>query len=132
MYGEYDPDLYCKLFVDADDLTQAELQSQLVRCLGNLATSVTSVGQRSVDGLNFAIDVMRNEDFNATRRKEPDGFLYFRYYLDVDAVPRQPRAAQVALVAQILQCLWAQGWAAVAACDFEDALPHRGGYNPAR
>lgn len=78
MYDEYDPDLSCKLFVDADDLTQAVLQSQLVGCLGNLATSVTSVGQTSVDGLNFAMDVMRNEDYNATRRTEPDGFPYFR------------------------------------------------------
>ncbi len=129
MYDEYDPRLYCKVFVDADDVSQIELHSSLETCLGD---RVKSVGQRSIEGALFAIEVMRNDDFDAIRRKEPDGFVYFRYYLDVDAVPGQPHAEQVALVAQILECFWAQGYAAVAAADFEDELPHQGGYNPDR
>lgn len=129
MYDDYDPRLYCKMYVDADDISQMELHSHLVRCLGD---RVNSVGQRSIDGALFSIDVMRNEDFDSVRRKEPDGFVYFRYYLDVDAVPGQQLAEQVALVTQILECFWAQGYAAVAAADFEDELPHRGGYNPDR
>lgn len=129
MYDEYDPQLYCKVFVDADDISQAELHSRLIRCLGD---RVKRVGQRSIEGSLFAIDVMRNEDFEAIRRKEPDGFVYFRYYLDVDAVPGQQQSAQIALVARILECLWTQGYAAVAAADFEDELPHRGGYKPDR
>jgi hypothetical protein len=127
MYEEYDPELYCKVFVDSDDRSRGDLQALLIECLGD---RVKSVGLRSVDGLLYAIDVKRNEDFDAIRSSEPDGFLYYRYYLDVDAVPGQQRVAQVALVAQILERLWEHGYAAVAACNFEDELPRRGGYNP--
>ena len=80
----------------------------------------------------IAIDVRRNDGFDIIRRNDPDGFLYYRYYLDIDAVPGQQRVAQVALVEQILECLWEHGYAAVAACDFEDELPRHGGYNPGR
>jgi len=117
--------LYCKLFVDADDISQLELLGQVVRCLGDPPPSVE---RWSILGPHFAIDVRHNEDFDANGRKEPDGFVHFRYYLDVDALPGQQRASQIALVAQILQCLWSRGYAAIAASDFEDELPNRGGY----
>ena len=127
MYEEYDPELYCKLFVDIDDISREGLQALLVECLGD---QVKSADRWSIAGLLFAIDVRRNDGFDIIRRNEPDGFLYYRYYLDIDAESSQPRADQIAPVAQILECLWEHGYAAVAACDFEDELPRRGGYNP--
>lgn len=129
MYADYDPDLYCKLFVDADNLTRSELRTLLLGCLGNL---VTDAEHMSLDSSTFAIDVRRNEDFDPLQCQEPAGFVFFRYYLDIDAVPGQPLSVQVALVSQILECLWGRGYAAVAACDFEDNLPRRGGYNSGR
>ncbi|HEY7341698.1 MAG TPA: hypothetical protein VH591_12505 [Ktedonobacterales bacterium] len=104
-------------------------QALLVECLGD---QVQRAERWSIDGLLFAIDIRRNDEFDAIRRNEPDGFLYYRNYLDVDAVPGQQRVAEVALVSQILERLWARGYAAVAACNFEDKLPHRGSFNPDR
>jgi hypothetical protein len=34
----------------------------------------------------------------------------------------------VAQIGRLLEALWAGGWRAVAACEFEDELPRRGGY----
>ncbi|HEX5156555.1 MAG TPA: hypothetical protein VFW17_05005 [Ktedonobacterales bacterium] len=129
MYEEYDPELYCKLFVDADDISREDLQALLVECLGD---QVQRADRWSIDGSRFAIGIVRNDEFDIIRRNEPDSFLYYRCYLDIDAVPSQPRADQISLVTQILECLWKHGYAAVAACDFEDELPRRGGYNPGK
>lgn len=68
--------------------------------------------------------LIRNEDYDAKRRRLfPDGFVHFRYmldlYLDESDIPR---------VARLLNALWDEGIPAVAACAFEDQLPERGGY----
>lgn len=123
LYEEYDPELSCKLFVNGDDISQQDLHALLIECLGD---QVKSAELNSIDGLLFAIDVKRNEGFDSIRCKEADGFLFFRYYLDVDAVHGQQPAAHIALVSRILEYLWGLGYGAVAACDFEDELLHRG------
>jgi hypothetical protein len=64
-----------------------------------------------VDG-NHARDDERARDF-------PDGFLYFRYVIDVG--PDEP-------VARLLRLLWDNGIPAVAASDGDDDLPENGGY----
>ena len=127
MYGEYDPELYCKIFVDADDISREDLQAQWVKCLGD---QVKRVERRSIGGSLFAIDVERSEVYDPIRCNEADGFLFFRYYLDVDAIRGQQLAEHITLVSRILEYLWGLGYTAVAACDFEDKLPRRGGYNP--
>lgn len=115
--------LYAKIFVNAD-VSASELVDCLAACLG----PDVSVTRSGIDGKHFSLDVRRNEDFDVVRQLEPDGFVFFRYFIDVDALPGQDHAAQVALVARLLECIWSRGYAAVAACDFEDELPHHGGY----
>jgi hypothetical protein len=113
-----DTELYCKIFVDFDGSRDA-----LVRI-------AAPAGARVGDGFSFesdelSVDVRRNEDFDAGRRDEPEGFLHFRYYLDVDPVANVARMAYVRAVDQLLGRLWATGAPAVAACDFEDELHQR-------
>jgi len=111
---------YCKLFVDAP-LSRTGLAGQIASALaGAIAPMATVVGP------TWEQAVRCNEDFDAARRHEPEGgFLFFRYYLDIEALPAQTREAQVALVAHLLERLWERGHAAMAACDFEDELPKR-------
>src|SRR5688500_8406685 len=106
----------CKIFVDADIA-----ESELVGLIGQLLFSGDGV-----PGADVAI--VRNEDYDSNRRRQfPDGFIYFRYYIDlyVDVLPREERAAAVS---RALEGLWSWGFPAVAACDYEAALPHGGGY----
>lgn len=74
------------------------------------------------------IDVRANGNFNPNRVTEfPDGFLNFRFVLEF--FKTQPGSEhQLANVAGILGQFWSLGWPAVAACDYEDQLPRRGGY----
>jgi hypothetical protein len=118
-------DLDCKLFVETD--TGLE---NLNRCVGR-ALSVPAesrVGQvlRVPSG---ELEVRANEDRQAARIADfPDGFLFFRYLLEYYPYAHAERQERVALISRLLNFLWANGWAAVAACDYEEDLPHRGGY----
>ena len=73
------------------------------------------------------IEVRINEDFDAIRTAEfPDGFLWSQFKLEMFARPN--KVVPVEIVSRLLNWFWSNGWSAVAACDFEDQLPSRGGY----
>jgi hypothetical protein len=114
--------LYCKIYVDAN-IPRDELIRIVARLLGG------TIDRTTVSTSYSELDIMKNEDFDETLRKTfPDGFLHFRYYVDIESLPGQQRAAQIALVANLLEHLWSLGFQAVAACDYEEQLPRRGGY----
>lgn len=114
--------LYCKIFLDTHaDTSRQDVTTLVARIIGG------SVARYTITAGPCEVDVRDNTDFNPARRSDPtDGFLYFRFYLDVEAMPGQTRAAQLNLVARLLTGLWAEGFVAVAASDYEEALPNRG------
>jgi hypothetical protein len=74
------------------------------------------------------IDVRANEDYDTERAKEPDGFVFYRCYLDILHNADSNWSEYVSVVGNLLERLWSHGCRAVAACDFEGDLPRRGGY----
>lgn len=118
--GEEIPELYCRVFVNTD--CTAEALSRVVReVLGG-----DGHGERIRIGLS-AVDIQANGACDAERWSEPQtGFLYYPYYLDVIAFYGQTRPAHIGLTARLLRELWARGLAAVASCEYEQALPHDG------
>lgn len=119
-----DNELYCKIYVDAD-IGFREMVDEIKRAM-NAQTDKWG----AIYALLAAITVRRNEDFDEIHRDDPDGFVCYRYYLDVSAVTGQTPVGQIAVVSRLLQYLWVLGYRAVAACDFEEQLPKRGGYHP--
>lgn len=102
----------CKIFVDSD-LSETEL----ISLVGQLLTAP-----------GVEADIIRNEDYDPKRRQQfPGGFIYFSYYIDIylDDPLRDDKAA---IIGTLLEGLWAWSLPAVAACDYEDRLPHNGGY----
>ena len=114
----YDGSLYCKVYVDTD-MVQYDLEELIA-----IALEAKIDYLRSIVGSGYDLEVRRNEDCG-----KADDFIGWQYYLDVGAVQGQFRQAQVTLVARLLNALWSRGMGAVAACDFEEELPRRGGYN---
>ncbi|SRR6266496_571574 len=98
-----------------------------------LAGRIADAVGGSVDGSTVTMDVAeldirRSDDFDPKRKADfPDGFLYFRHRIEVYAGDSEQSGALVDLVGKLLKFLWAAGWPAVAACDFEERLPERGG-----
>jgi len=66
------------------------------------------------------LDAERNDDYDeAAAREFPSGFLRFRYRIEIDSRD---------VVERLLPLLWERGVPAVAACDYEDELPEKGGF----
>ena len=119
---EYD-DLYCKIYVDTDlDIEQQK----------DKITSVVSgekVLFRTIATAFGEIDVNINEDFDEKKRNlESDGFIYSRYYLDIEPIEGIEQQEYISHIGELLKSLWSSGLKSVAACDFEEELPQKGGY----
>jgi hypothetical protein len=113
-------DTYCKIFVD----TKLE-SDQLVSLLAGIGGG--SIDSRTVTCADYELDVMRNEEFDAAKSEGSDGFLFYRYYLDILSTTESAREPYIQNVARLLEGLWRSGCRAVAACNFESELPRCGG-----
>ncbi len=106
----------CKIFINAD-VSQTEL-------IGMTAPALFA----PEDDLSLQVEVVKNEDYDSNRcRQFPDGFIYFRYLLDL-YISDAAIECKAAVISRLLTQLWDWGYPAVAACAFEDRLPERGGY----
>lgn len=115
-------DLACVIYADA---TRDALAEQLRPPVsgGDAATGIRAGGNE--------VEIVRNLDFDATRRRGfPDGFLHFTSRIEIfpDDAPAVSLDDQVRFVSTLLEQLWSHGVPAVASCDYEDRLPHTGGY----
>jgi hypothetical protein len=109
-------------------LTSDELASLLAGLLPGAGVD-GSVG-RTVRTRYGEIDIRKNKEADPRRARDfPDGFLHFRYVLEIYPLPTAPRHERTALASKILQHFWSEGMPAVAACDNERELPRQGGYN---
>lgn len=108
-------DLYCTIFVDADFGS------------GPLRVIIENDSQYLLNILDIYYN--NNDDHHATFKLRPDdGFLYYRWFLDIEPKPNTSTEEYIAAVGNLLCVLWRAGCKAAAACDFEDELPRRGGY----
>ncbi|ADU75661.1 hypothetical protein M972_112761 [Acetivibrio thermocellus AD2] len=120
---EYD-NLYCKIYVDSD-LDIEQLKQKIISIVSGekqlFRTIVTTFGE---------IDINKNEDFDDEKRKlEVDGFIYSRYYLDIEPKEDIGQQEYISHIGNLLRSLWSSGLKSVAACDFEEELPQKGGYS---
>lgn len=104
----------CTIFVDAE-ISDGDLRGLVAAALAAAPAAVE-------------VDILRNEDYDTKRRRHfPNGFIYFRCMMNL-YLAGLTETERVAVVGNLLDRLWSAGFAAVAACAFEDALPERGGY----
>ncbi|WP_435923429.1 1,4-dihydroxy-6-naphthoate synthase [Paenibacillus sp. DYY-L-2] len=121
MKAQYD--LFTKIFLDTD------------REKSSVVETVSMIVQGSVTGTPIVTEqseifVFNNEDFSEEKRNQDgDDFLYYRYYIDIGPVGDVEEKVYIGEIAKLLIELWDSGFKVVAACDFEDELPRRGGYN---
>lgn len=116
-------ELYCKVLVDSQDG-----KGRLLERIAHLTSG--SVERCSVSSADLQADLEDNEDHRQAGTSQEAEFLYYRYYLDVEPTEPAARDRYVEAVGRLLEGLWRSGCKAVAACEFEEELPRRGGYNP--
>jgi hypothetical protein len=108
---------YCKVYLDS------ALSKHAV--LAHLADWVAGqVSMRTITANAFEVDVVANEDFDESRaQRAKDGFLFYRYYLDIEPRSGVPEEEYVEAVRRLLTKVRSGDMRAVASCDFEDQLP---------
>jgi hypothetical protein len=120
-------ELDCKIYVETD-MAQEDLSGLLAALVGGTISS--AAGSRTVETPIGEIDIRNNPGSDKLLAQQfPDGFLFFRYTLEIYPSPTARREDRISQVEGILRQLWSRGYPAVAACDYEDDLPNRGGYN---
>lgn len=121
-------ELDCKVFLETA-ASSADLAKFLADSLpGTLAGPPFApvVRTRSCE-----IEIRINNDQDEEKAQgTADGFLFFRYALELYPLSDGRHEDKVALASALLQSLWQRGWPAVAACDYEAELPFAGGSDP--
>jgi hypothetical protein len=117
-----DPD---STYRDASIYVNAEAAPRVVGRLRDL------LGLVEDDGAELVVGPLRLEgaynDYATGRHAHPFDFLQWPTVLECEAPSGAPAEEVVQAVAAVLEALWRGGFKAVAACDFEDELPARGG-----
>jgi len=108
-------DTYCKIFVNTD-ITR----NDLIRKVAGFVAGQSEMSIITSPMLEIYVDV--NDEYDKNKSDEEDGFLYFPFYLDVEPAADINDDAYVGAVGRLLDRLRAEGFRAVAACDFEDEL----------
>jgi hypothetical protein len=109
---------YCKTYLDTD-LSKGEVLGLMRAILSGQLESRATIRTASC-----VIDVEENDQFDEAMRSQPDGFLYYRYFLDIEPGEGVSRESYVQALSDLLRGLRKHGCKAVPACDFEDELPN--------
>ncbi|MEU5757010.1 hypothetical protein [Streptomyces sp. NPDC047829] len=112
-------------YSDASIYVNAEAAPRVVGRLRDL------LGLVEDDGAELVVGPVRVEGepngYATGQRAHPFDFLQWPTVLECEAPAGAPPEEVVQAVTAVLEALWRGGFKAVAACDFEDELPARGG-----
>lgn len=114
-------DLYCKLLVDTDE-------DRVILTTFVADQIFGQIDRWSVSNPLVHMNVRKNEDFDPEMRNNPeDGYLYARFYLEMEPTETSDPEAYVKMIGKLLEKLWGEGFKAVAVCEFAERLPRQGG-----
>lgn len=121
MQAEFD--LFTKIFLDTD------VEKAFI------IETVSKIVKGTVDGSNILTEqtdiyIFNNGDFAEDKRNQGDDeFLYYKYYFEIEPTEDTIDSSFILEISNLLTALWEAGYKAVAACNFEELLPRKGGYN---
>ncbi|MBL1225073.1 hypothetical protein [Enterococcus sp. BWR-S5] len=114
-------DFYCKMFVQTP-LTKTELVGRLAQEFGWQFDA-----HFSTENDYLSLDIRDNEEFDTTGlNKEATGFLFFRYFFDIELLDERKVDEYKEQVARVIYLLQDRKCLVVTACSFEEELPKSG------
>ena len=115
---------YCSIYLNSE-LESYNLAQMLAVLLNGKIDSFNSISVKDGD-----IDITDNSEYNKLLQVYfPDGFLYFKYKIELTFAENTNINFCIELVKTLLHFLWNKGYSAVASCEYEEYLPLKGGYN---
>ena len=111
-------DLFCKIYLDTESSID-DVNRLILASIGGDSSRNSTITTSSC-----LIDIDENDQFDEVMRTDPvNGFLYCRYFLDIEPVEGVSRVRYVEVLSTLLKKLREKGCKAIPACDFEDELP---------
>jgi hypothetical protein len=115
---------YCAIYV-ATDINPDTLKTELAELFNRKLANYEAISLKE----KCSVDIVKNAGYSAFLQSEfPDGFLYFRYKIDITFDDDIDIEYCIQIVTIILNFLWARKIPCVAAADYERRLPLNGGY----
>lgn len=115
--------LFCKIFIDTE-----RDQNELLSLINSEISG--EVNKFEISNSILIIELRKNNEFNVVKSKNPsDGFLFYKYYLEIEPFSQVVERDYIKSIADLLKKLWESKIGAIAACDFENLLPRNGGYS---
>ena len=110
---------FCKMYVNGS--------VRLTELLDHIQSHTAGIrGAYHVDCEWGLIDAGENDEYQPSKVTASDGFLYYRFILDIECVPAVSDTSQfVTGLAGLVKYLKARGFSVVPACAFEDQLLDR-------
>lgn len=108
-------DLYCKIYIDSS-ASKIELLDKISKLVQG------KISLRSIESETMNIDVMENDEYDKDKASQRDGFVYYPYYLEIDAVEGVEASDYIEAIKNLLMQLRSFNAHATASCDFEDQL----------
>lgn len=120
-------DMYCQMFIDTD-MEKSRMIDMVSNAVKGIVEYKTSYILINTDNIEF--EFVENEDFEDSMRSDKEnGFLYSRYYLDIEPKKDIDPDAYISILSGLMITLRGLKCNVVAACDFEDLLPNNGHLN---
>ncbi|MDQ1236825.1 hypothetical protein QE450_004323 [Paenibacillus sp. SORGH_AS306] len=111
------PNLFCKVFIDTEIH-----QDELLHLINSEISG--EVNKLEITNSTLIIEIRKNVEFDSVRSENlSDGFLFYKYYLEIEPFSEVVERDYIKAVADLLKKLWESNIGTVAACDFEDLLP---------
>lgn len=115
--------LFCKIFIDTE-----RDQNELLSLINSEISG--EVNKFEISNSILIIELRKNNEFNVVKSKNPsDGFLFYKYYLEIEPFSQVVERDYIKSIADLLKKLWESKIGAIAAFDFENLLPRNGGYS---
>lgn len=117
-------DSYCSVYF-TETLQMPYLLRELMKRIGGKI-----IHRNSIEIELGRLSISENKAYNEYLQYQfPDGFLYFKFKMEINFKQNVQISQCINVVSQILTIFWDSNTPAVAAADYEQFLPLKGGYN---
>ena len=118
-YVQVNDDLYCKIYIDTESKVQFK---DLVLLISNFIHGEEEFAN-SYHNDFIEVDIRTNKEYDPCfRNNKKDGFLFFKYYLEVNAIINVEQKVFISQLKSLIDFLRLRGFRVVPSCDFEDEL----------
>ena len=117
--------MFCRVYITGFEGNELLLLNSISEVLGKTVNDNLHIEDKC-----YSLSVRTNDEYDRKKEKDfPDGFLYFKFLIEIDFSEACDIKYLAESIDHILEFLWKKKYSAVASCKIEEFLIEKGGYN---